>query len=413
MTMSKRISLREWFRRRTSGRLIGGNLIVVVVSILLIAVISREDIASRQAAIDDLTQVAPRAITQQNRPMVEAILLSFGRRVRAESLGICQKDREILSMTVGGNYCATGKLSAPWLSITRQIELPGLSDYRVYFVVPWLPHLPLIALVMLAASLMIILNMILMRQVSSILWRELIEPLHGAKLEEVRIAEVHDLLAAKERAVAGDAIRRLSLQVAHDIRSPLSALKVLSQSATELKQAQRELLIGVATRINRIAEDLLRQDSRESGIVPMDVRGALIAIIDEKRLQLEGSDLELKTEFHHESLFGLGLTEDFKRVISNLVNNSIEASNSKGQIKIITSVDEKFISIVIQDQGNGIVPSILAQLGRRQITTKARGHGLGISSAVALIRSWGGELTFDSTVGHGTKAKLQLIKAEI
>ena len=201
MFHESRLSLKHWFSRRTSGPLLVGNLLVLTICILLVTIIARGDALSQQAAIDDLRQVAPRAITQQNRPMLEALLISFGHRVQASSLGLCQNGREILGLMRPGNFCSGSLPEISFFSVLKYADLPGMSEYRVFFVVPILPHQLEIGLVVLTAAIMLLLNLLLLRRVSSVLWRDLIEPLHGATLDKVKIAEVHDLLIAKEKFI--------------------------------------------------------------------------------------------------------------------------------------------------------------------------------------------------------------------
>ena len=95
-----------------------------------------------------------------------------------------------------------------------------------------------------------------------------------------------------------------------------------------------------------------------------------------------------------------------KRTISNLINNSIEASNGAGDILVTTSLEENFLKISVQDEGSGIRGNSKAMM-ERGYTTKVNGNGLGLSGAKQFVESLGGMIIINK-LEKGTLINLMI-----
>ena len=96
---------------------------------------------------------------------------------------------------------------------------------------------------------------------------------------------------------------------------------------------------------------------------------------------------------------------DFKRVVSNLLNNAAEACEKEpvSAIKIVAMYQSSKLAIVIADSGVGIPENIMPFLFNSGATFgKADGSGLGLSAAKQAVESWGGTIEIASTVSKGT-----------
>ena len=103
----------------------------------------------------------------------------------------------------------------------------------------------------------------------------------------------------------------------------------------------------------------------------------------------------------------------FKRVLSNLINNAVEATESNGKVDVVVSSRESWCVIQVRDNGKGIPPEILRKLGERGASYgKADGSGLGIFHAHEIINSEGGNLTITSVVNQGTTVTIELPRAD-
>jgi signal transduction histidine kinase len=218
-------------------------------------------------------------------------------------------------------------------------------------------------------------------------------------LLELRIKESFEVFAA---------------QVAHDIRSPLAALS--SAAATlDASVEQRQLISGAVGRIGDIAEDLLHRYRKPEEAVPSKAAACRIdtvigQVVEEKRLQFAAKP-GLKILFESRGISAIAEPRELQRLVSNLMNNAMEACGQTGVIKIsVTSSGDKAL-ISVEDSGKGIPPEILAKLGKKGETHgKAGGTGLGLYHAREKTESWGGKLRIESEPGKGTRvtAELQL-----
>jgi len=210
------------------------------------------------------------------------------------------------------------------------------------------------------------------------------------------------------------AIAKTTAQVTHDIRSPLAALNTALRDLKELPEQKRILIRNATHRISDIANNLLvkykmkgKEDSKEQkDVEPELVSSLLDHLISEKRVQLTEKSIELILELDSNtySYFVKLDPEIFKRTISNLINNAIEAiETTKGVIRVILTKQDNDLIIKIIDNGKGIPEDILLKTKQGKISsTKKEGCGLGISSAIQNIRNWGGNYDIQSKVGEGT-----------
>jgi PAS domain S-box-containing protein len=97
-----------------------------------------------------------------------------------------------------------------------------------------------------------------------------------------------------------------------------------------------------------------------------------------------------------------------KRVLINLVTNSIQAMPNGGKLTLNGKVDpEGQVSISVEDTGVGIPDAIKNQIFTPLFTTKPRGQGFGLAVCKRVIEAHGGAISFESTVGKGTKFTIQ------
>ncbi len=214
----------------------------------------------------------------------------------------------------------------------------------------------------------------------------------------------------------------LAKQVSHDIRSPLAALNMFSNSVTSLPEAQRLIMRNSIERINDIANNLLNRktnQNKKTEIRPCLLSSLVDSIASEKRIMLrDKNNIELSTKI---SIDSYGLFSDLdiieaKRAISNLVNNAMEALIDGGKIEIgVTEKLDKNV-IYVKDNGKGMPPELLEKIGQKGITkgkeNSTSGSGLGVYGTKNAVESWNGELIYSSKEGFGTTASIILPKSK-
>jgi signal transduction histidine kinase len=229
------------------------------------------------------------------------------------------------------------------------------------------------------------------------------------------------LIKRSETVAKHEAIAKITTQVAHDIRSPLAALNMAISDLMGIPEHNRVLIRSATGRIQDIANDLLLKNRNMGTIDDSEhlslelVSSFLSSIISEKRMQFR-SELKIEIEFvcapETYALFATFDQNIFKRVMSNLINNSIEAIEDKGLVQIeLLSENEKII-IKIKDNGRGISSQTLKKLGHSLGETygKTDGNGIGLYHAKKSIESWDGALLIESELGIGTTLIIQLPK---
>ncbi len=238
--------------------------------------------------------------------------------------------------------------------------------------------------------------------------------IHEVELFAERLKAAYATIRAQTEL---SALAAVSAQVAHDIRSPLAALDSALRDLSRLPEDKRLLIRNATGRIRDIANNLLeRNRSVGSGVRGPEDRGPLLLsgliepVITEKRLQYrDRSDVSIGSAMDRDAygLFGLVDPVDLARVLSNLVNNSVEAMPGGGTVSITLSRRDGSGVITVRDDGKGIPPSLIASLGNRGATYgKKGGSGLGLYHARGSAEKWGGSLSISSVAGEGTEITL-------
>lgn len=218
----------------------------------------------------------------------------------------------------------------------------------------------------------------------------------------------------------------IAAQVAHDIRSPVFALDAALKNIPQLPEQQRFIVRHAVNRIRDVANSLLEKNRQQPGEAALTAHGEpqvisllsdlLHPVITEKCLHLESNpginiDFELTRESY--GLFASVQPIEFRRMLSNLVNNAAEALGEKGAVTVNLTAEQEIIVLTVSDNGKGIPPEILAKLGQRGETHgKTGGSGLGLFHARTATESWGGSLHITSKPGEGTTVSIKLPKAK-
>ncbi|MBC35314.1 MAG: hypothetical protein CL663_04650 [Bacteroidetes bacterium] len=137
---------------------------------------------------------------------------------------------------------------------------------------------------------------------------------------------------------------------------------------------------------------------------------------------LDGLDTVL-TLYHNQIKQGVEIVKDYEQlpmvpcyadelnqVWTNLLHNSLQAMNNKGEISIKASSDKEFVHIHIKDTGGGIPEEIHEKIFEPFFTTKVAGEGsgLGLDIVKKIIDKHGGKIDFESETGVGTTFMISL-----
>jgi len=207
------------------------------------------------------------------------------------------------------------------------------------------------------------------------------------------------------------------------MQSPLLTLQILGAPNKDLSPEDRSLSAAAISRIEEIAEDLLKlyrkceSDSHiESDLHPNSLKSLIDPIVKEKTLELrkKNSKIELSVKglVESEKVTIWSNRSDFQRLLSNIINNAIEAIKGSGKVELQIEREKRNIRILVKDTGIGIPKTLLTELGKRGHSVgKKGGSGLGLFHARKCVEDWHGSIRFDSAEGKGTCVVLSFPEA--
>ena len=257
---------------------------------------------------------------------------------------------------------------------------------------------------------------------------------------EAEILSYKDIVEKQARLTS---LVEVASQVSHDIRSPLSALSIITGTLTQISEEKRIIIRSAVNRINDVANALLQRgrevkiDDSSDGVIEIsgleenkkfqtsEISSELLSplvdsIVSEKRIQyrhLQSIEIEADLSLGY-AVFAKVNGIELKRAISNLVNNSVEAiSDQVGRVTISVQADRDVAVITVQDNGKGIPANILGKIGEMGVSfgkeSSHSGSGLGLYHAKRTAEEAGGRLEIDSIEGRGTKISLLFPKANV
>jgi len=234
---------------------------------------------------------------------------------------------------------------------------------------------------------------------------------------------LNDRSARESESAMTKKTAELARQVSHDIRSPLSALNMLMKDIDLLPETHRFIMRTAIGRINDISNQLLQRgksantQQRDAEKKSIMISAIIDSLVSEKRIQYREFNkifIETSLDQSYGLFVQIGVGE-FERVLSNLINNSVESMrNGEGRIKVIAYGGDNRIHIEIHDNGVGIPSHILPQLGNIGVSFgkegTSSGSGLGLHHAKQVIETLGGNIQITSTVNIGTTVSVVLPK---
>ncbi len=223
-------------------------------------------------------------------------------------------------------------------------------------------------------------------------------------------AKIAALSAASERE------RRFTADVAHELRTPVSALvaeaALLREELDRLPAEARrpaELLVADVVRLRHLIDELMELSRLDSGgeqvlPEPVDVEVLLRELVRSDQVTLDLEPAMVTTD-----------PRRFARVVGNLVDNAVEHGRSGVSVTLRRAAAE--LVVTVADQGPGIPPDYLPHLFDRfskgDPSRSSRGSGLGMAIAQRNAELLGGRIEVDSRPGHGARCRFVLPVARL
>jgi two-component system, NtrC family, nitrogen regulation sensor histidine kinase NtrY len=231
-----------------------------------------------------------------------------------------------------------------------------------------------------------------------------------------KVEENAAILAQSERETAW---REMAQQVAHEIKNPLTPMKLNIQYLQQAMKADnpniKELTDKVSDSIIEQINNLSYIASEFSNFARMpDARteevelGALLHTSLE--LYQNTDNLRVDTDIADEKMIALADRSQLLRVFTNLLENAKQAipHESEGLLHVSMHRDDDHAVIAISDNGAGIPEEIARKIFQPYFTTKTSGTGLGLAMTKKIIEFWKGAIWFDTKADKGTTFHIRL-----
>ncbi len=228
--------------------------------------------------------------------------------------------------------------------------------------------------------------------------------------------DVTPLIRAQKVAAWREVARRL----AHEIKNPLTPIQLsaerMRRKLSTLDPAQTDLVDECTNTIIGEVESLKNLVDEFSQFARMPAPRAVPTNLHQLLTDALTLYQGLFTDLRIERRFEDGLPhvrvdpEQLRRVIINLVDNAIEATDRRGTIVLETEYDQKnsLVRITVADDGAGIPPEEREKLFLPYYSTKGRGSGLGLAIVRRIVAEHGGNIDVSDNVPRGTRFTIEL-----
>ena len=242
---------------------------------------------------------------------------------------------------------------------------------------------------------------------------------YSQQLEQTVKARTKELSESRRLAAIGET----ALMVGHDLRNPLQAMTnsiyLIDMGFTgtrtdcapcpqcrNLVSKETKVVKEQMTYMDKVLSDLMDYSSTRK-ITP--VAADLPGILDEA-LSVVSIPTSIKVSFRIDKDIPTMMVDRtaFRRVLSNLITNAVQAMPDGGQLTINASLAEGGVFISVQDTGEGVLPGNMDRIFEPLFTTKARGQGLGLAVCKKLVEAHGGSIAIHSEVGKGTRVEVRV-----
>jgi len=219
-----------------------------------------------------------------------------------------------------------------------------------------------------------------------------------------------ELLAKSERETAW---REMAKQVAHEIKNPLTPMKL---SIQHLQRTWKNKDDDMDKKIERITATIIEQIETLSVIASEFSNFAKMPVTVNEKINMrnvlenaislfkDSSDTEIDFSSEVEEANIYADKEQLLRVFNNLLKNAIQAipENIQGKIQVTIGRTEGMFLVKIKDNGTGINEEQISKIFTPNFTTKSGGMGLGLAMVRSIIETFSGKIWFETTKGIGT-----------
>ena len=243
-------------------------------------------------------------------------------------------------------------------------------------------------------------------------------------LETIHIVDAFNQLLHRMK-VLDESRQEFVANVSHELKTPLTSMKVLAESLitqdntpAELYREFMEDIVSEIDRENQIITDLLAlvkmdKKAQKMNIVPININDLTELILKRLRPIARKKDVEVVFESNRTVVAEVDEVK-LTLVMSNLVDNAIKYNREHGWVKVTLDADHQFFTFTVSDSGIGIPEGSLSQIYERfyrvdkSHSREIGGTGLGLAITKNAVLMHRGSITVTSTEGEGTTFRVKI-----
>jgi nitrogen fixation/metabolism regulation signal transduction histidine kinase len=321
-----------------------------------------------------------------------------------------------------------GYLNLPYFS-NRKDLYRDISEYAVTIINLFaLVFAIMIVIAYLVAQRIALPLNLIRKQLASIKIGERNQPLDWDKNDEIgllvkeynkMIVELENSLILLAESERQGAWREMAKQVAHEIKNPLTPMRLslqhlqfsLQRNDENLKdkiQKTSELLIRQIDSLSQMAEEF---SSFAKMPEPKLERVNLVQVVSDAVLLLgKESDMPIEWKFAKDLVYVQADPLQLGRVFTNILKNAIQSipEGRTGEIAANLKLAGNLVVVEFKDNGKGIPETLREKIFSPNFSTKNSGMGLGLAISKKIVEQLGGRIAYKTKVGEGTTFTIEL-----
>ncbi|HWE37672.1 MAG TPA: ATP-binding protein [Isosphaeraceae bacterium] len=238
--------------------------------------------------------------------------------------------------------------------------------------------------------------------------------------EATLLADADDPEAIRDPRDRADEIARLAGSLAHEIRNPLSVMRLnLDLLAEDFQDPQTPRDRRVLAKIDRVRKEGHRLESlledflrfvrvREPALAPADLN----EVVDDMSIfcldQANSAGVVIRTHLADDLPAVRLNVEMLKQALLNLILNALQFTAAGGELILATRREGDWAVVEITDTGAGIPDDVQPRVFDAFFSTRPGGSGLGLATTRRVVEAHGGTITLQSTPGKGSRFTIRL-----
>lgn len=203
---------------------------------------------------------------------------------------------------------------------------------------------------------------------------------------------------------------RLSANIVHEIRNPLTAIKgflQLIEAGIDHREQYISVLLSEIEKAEGLTNELLQMANPYKKKKIVNINELLTDVIVLMQAQTEMRNIEIEVSGECDVAVFCNPTE-IKQVLINLILNGADAMDHRGTIKVNVKCLEDSVAIEVIDHGHGMSEQILEKINNEFYTTKENGTGLGLVVIEQILENHRGQLSIFSMENVGSTFEITL-----